>query len=153
MYKTLMQDCNSLEGQYLSDEALDALKGYLSDYPKRRKTYEILMKASEQLIAATLQQLEKTDYQTIQVHRNICIRDMTEVLRLIARAILLGDDDGFYDFLLWMQNMMRAVHKEEQSARAYSIMQSIVQAKFPPEEGTLIRGYLNRVVEMLQSPT
>jgi len=110
----------------------------------------IIEKNSEQLIALALQQLAKTDRQVVQDYSALCQRDMNEVLRLSARAILMDDPQDFHEFVLWMQNMMRAVRKEAQSARAYTILQAIVAKHLPPDSAALLNGYLKHVTESLQ---
>lgn len=150
MHKMLAQDLQNADGRYLSNDELANLEQYADTYATRINTYLLIEKYAHQLITMTLQHLAQTDQQVVQQHGQLCQRDMGDVLRLSARAILMNDQDDFHDFVLWMQNMMRAVKKEAQSARAYSILQAIIQKHLPPDSARLINAHLQHVIENLQ---
>lgn len=150
MNTTLAKDFRGAEGRYLTNEELILLENYAQTYTTRVRTYLFVENHAEQLITMALQQLAQTDQQVVQQYHQRCRRDMGDVLRLSARAILMDDPDDFHDFALWMQNMMRAVKKEAQSARAYSILQTIIQKHFPPDCAILINTHLQQVIENLQ---
>jgi len=150
MSKTLTKELQVAEGRYLTNEELSSLESYAQTYSTRINTYLVIHKYSNQLISLALDQLAQTDKQVVQQHGDLCRRDMGDVLRLSARAILMDDPEDFHDFVLWMQNMMRAVKKEAQSARAYGILQEIVQKHLPPDCATLINVHLQQVIENLQ---
>ncbi|MDX2228922.1 MAG: hypothetical protein NW220_04765 [Leptolyngbyaceae cyanobacterium bins.349] len=150
MSRTLTQDLQSAEGRYLTNDELITLESYAQTYSTRVSTYLLIEKYADQLISMALQQLAQTDQSTVQQHGDLCRRDMGDVLRLSARAILMDDPNDFHDFVLWMQNMMRAVKKEAQSARAYGILQAIIQKHLPPECAALLSTHLQQVIENLQ---
>ncbi|MBF2028347.1 MAG: hypothetical protein IGS48_16535 [Oscillatoriales cyanobacterium C42_A2020_001] len=151
MSRTLTQDVQSAEGRYLTNDELMPLESYAQTYSNRINTYLLIEKYADQLVAMALQQLAQTDQATVQQHGDLCRRDMGDVLRLSARAFLMDDPDDFRNFVLWMQNMVRAVKKEAQSARAYSTLQIIIQKHLPPECARSINAYLQQVIESLRS--
>ncbi len=150
MNTTLVKKYQKAEGRYLSNEELSTLETYAHTYQTRVHTYFLITKYSDQLITLALQELSKTDGPTVQQYGDLCRRDMGDVLRLSSRAILMDDPEDFNDFVLWMQNMMRAVKKEAQSARAYSILAVIVQKHMPPESAALLNAHLKMVIDSLQ---
>ena len=151
MSTAFTQSLQKAEGRYLSDDELSLLVGYTKTYSTRVDTYLLVQKYAEQLITMTLQQLAQTDLAVVQQYSHLCQRDMGDVLRLSARAILKDDPDEFYEFVIWMQNMMRAVKKEAQSAYAYGLLQQVVQRNFPADCAALLNLYLQQVVDNLQA--
>jgi len=96
--------------------------------------------------------LAKTDAQTVQQHKDKCIRDMEYVVRAIAVAILRDDEEGFrQELLLWMQNIMAALHKEQQSSRAYRMLQGVLEQEMPQENSALVNHYLNEFINALMA--
>jgi hypothetical protein len=150
MPHTLTKELQDAEGRYLTNEELLMLDVYARTYSTRVKTYLLIEHYAGQLVTLALQQLAQTDQQVVQQHGHLCQRDMGDVLRLSARAILTNDSNDFHDFVLWMQNMMRAVKKEAQSARAYGILQSVIQKQLPPDSAALVNAHLQQVIESLQ---
>lgn len=151
MSTAFTQSLQKAEGRYLSDDELSLLIGYSKTYSTRVNTYLLVQKYSEQLITMTLQQLAQTDRDVVQQYSHLCQRDMGDVLRLSARAILKDDPDEFYEFVIWMQNMMRAVKKEAQSAYAYGLLQQVVRRNFPADCAALLNLYLQQVIDNLQA--
>lgn len=147
---TLEQSIQNADGRYLTDNELDALHIYIATYETRLKTYTLLQEKSGEYILLALQQLAKTDAQTVQQHKDKCIRDMEYVVRSIAIAILRNDEEGFrQELLLWMQNIMAALHKEQQSSRAYRMLQEVLTQAMPKECSDLVNHYLDEFVNAL----
>ncbi len=149
MNKTFTQELQDAEGRYLSNTELLTLDQYAQSYSARVTAYAYVERYANQLVAQALQQLAQTDGPTVQLHGHLCQRDMGDVLRLSARAILMDNPEDFQDFVLWMQNMMRAVKKEAQSAKAYGILQAVIQTQLPPDAATLINAHLQQVIDSL----
>jgi len=146
----LEQNIQNADGRYLTDNELDALDGYVQTYAIRLKTYTLLQEKSGEYILRALQQLAKTDAQTVQQHKDKCVRDMEYVVRSIAVAILRDDEEGFrQELLLWMQNIMAALHKEQQSSRAYQLLKTVLEEDMPQECSTLVNHYLNEFIAAL----
>lgn len=147
---TLEQSIQNADGRYLTDNELDTLHTYIATYELRLKTYTLLQERSGEYIVLALQQLAKTDAQTVQQHKDKCIRDMEYVVRSIAIAILRNDEEGFrQELLLWMQNIMAALHKEQQSSRAYRMLQEVLTQSMPKECSDLVNHYLDEFVNAL----
>jgi hypothetical protein len=150
MNTILAQSIREADGRYLSDSELDTLDTYVGSYSDRLKTYGLLHDRSEEFILMALKTLAQTDAQTIREHKDKCVRDMGYVLRGIAIAILRDDPRAFREeVLLWMQNIMAALHKEKQSSRAYRLLQEVVVAELPAESAALINGYLEEFITAL----
>lgn len=150
MNTILEQSIRDADGRYLSDSELDTLDAYVGSYEDRIKTYGLLHDRAEALILKALQTLAQTDAQTVREHKDKCVRDMGYVLRSIAIAILRDDPHAFREeVLLWMQNIMAALHKEQQSSRAYRLLQEVVVAELPAASAALINSYLEEFITAL----
>lgn len=152
MNTILEQSIRDADGRYLDDSELTTLDAYVGSYGTRIKTYGMLHERAEELIIQALQQLSQTDAQTVQKHREKCLRDMNCVMRAIALAILRDDPQSFREeLLLWMQNIMAALHKEQQSSRAYRLLQGVISQEFPAESATLVNQYLDEFITALNA--
>jgi hypothetical protein len=137
-------------GRYLADAELVPLDDYFKTYAARLQTYRLLQERSDQLILATLRKMAQTHRHVIQEHSDKCQRDMSYVLRTAALALLKNDEDSFQeDLILWMQNIMRSLHKEDQSAYAYKLLQETIKANMPTENAMLINHYLGLFITAL----
>lgn len=148
---TLIERCiQEADGRYLTDRELQPLDAYISSFATRMQTYTILQEKSESFILQALQVLAKTDAQTVRQHKEKCVRDMGYVMRAIAVAILRDDEQAFRDeLLLWLQNILAALHKEQQSSRAYRLLQDVVRDQMPSECATLVNYYLDEFIAAL----
>lgn len=140
------------DGRYLTDSELGMLDTYVSTYSTRMQAYKILQEKSESFILQALQRLSQTDAQTVRQHKDKCIRDMVCVMRAIAVAVLRDDEQAFRDeLLLWLQNILSALHKEQQSSRAYQLLQKVVSEEMPGESAKLVNYYLGEFIAALTS--
>lgn len=148
----LQQSFQQAEGRYLADTELKPLEDFLQSYTVRLSAYSLLQTQADSLVVQTLRQMAQTDRATIQEHGELCKRDMSYVLRTAALAMLRDDEDGYrQNFILWMQNIMRSLHKEHLSAKAYRTLQSVIQEALPPHEANLINHYLEIFIQALTS--
>ncbi|NET49621.1 MAG: hypothetical protein F6K09_13055, partial [Merismopedia sp. SIO2A8] len=85
----------------------------------------------------------------VQSHGNTCKRDMGYILRHIAISILKDDTESFVELILWMENVTKALKKEESAVRAYQSLRSIVRSTLPEEMVTLIDPYLDILIKAL----
>jgi hypothetical protein len=147
---TLEKQLFTSDGRYFTDLELQTLETYCQSYSTRLQTYQLLQKYASTIVIQALKKMQQTDEAVIQQYGETCQRDIADVLRYIALAIL-RDDPGIFreQLLLWMQTIMTAFKKESQSAKAYRIVQEIVGAHFPLVNAQLIHPYLNLVVETL----
>jgi Phycobilisome protein len=150
MNSILEKHIRQADGRYFTDLELGLLEEYVQSYELRLATYSVLCERSEMFVEQTLAQLSKTDRATVQEFGDKCRRDMSYVLRSIAIAILKDDDDTFREqFILWMQNIMTALRKEAQSARAYVLLQEIISQQLPDEQAALVNRNLHDFVQAL----
>ncbi|MBD2463761.1 hypothetical protein H6G89_22425 [Oscillatoria sp. FACHB-1407] len=150
MNSTLEQHIREADGRYLTDLELRSLEGYAQSYQLRSTAYSLLCERSESLIQQVLDRLATTESTVIREHGETCRRDMTYVLRSIALAVLRDDDQGFREqLILWMQNIMMALRKEAQSARAYQYLQEIIAQQLPTDCANLINRNLQEFIQAL----
>lgn len=150
MNSTLEQHIRQADGRYFTDLELRLLEGYAQSYQVRLETYSLLCEKSDLFVQQVLEQLAKTDRAVVQEHGEKCHRDMSYVLRSIAIAILKDDDSAFREqFVLWMQNIMTALQKETQSARAYKLLQTVISQQMPAHHAELVNRNLQEFVQAL----
>jgi hypothetical protein len=150
MNSTLEQHIREADGRYFTDLELRPLEGYLQSFQVRSTTYALLCEKSDLFIQQVLDKLAVIDSAVIHEHGETCRRDMSYVLRAIALAVLKDDDEGFREqLILWMQNIMMALRKEAQSARAYQFLQEIVTQQMPPECANLVNRNLQAFIQAL----
>ncbi|MBD2111002.1 MULTISPECIES: hypothetical protein [Cyanophyceae] len=139
------------DGRYLSDSELRPLAQFVASFDTRFKTYTRLRADSETLVLNTLRQLMVSSYRdVVQVHGAKCQRDMLYTLECIAKAVLLDDPDGFMEeYVMWMQNITRALHKQDSAIVAYRSLQAQVLTALPETSAQLINSYLDKLIQAL----
>lgn len=153
MNKALIESIQASDGRYLSDVELRPLAQFVASYETRFTTYAALKDNVENLVLRTLRRLVQTPHRkVITDHGSKCQRDMTYTLQCVAQAILLDDAKGFMeDYVLWMQNITRALHKESSAIDAYRVLQQEVAATFSAEGALLINGYLDQLIQAFET--
>ncbi|HEY9624875.1 MAG TPA: hypothetical protein V6C78_31395 [Crinalium sp.] len=150
MNNALKQNIYQADGRYFTDVELGVLDGYCQTYPARLQTYNILCEKADTLVEQALQKLAQTDGAVVTTHKEACVRDMNYVLRSVAIAILKDDHEGFrQQLVLWMQNIMAALRKEAQSAKAYMFLQDVVKVSMPVESAKLVNDTLDEFIRAL----
>jgi hypothetical protein len=150
MNSTLEQTIYQADGRYFTDSELTHLENYLGSYQLRLETYQLLQERGDQLVLQALRKLAQTDRGVVQEHGEKCKRDMGYVLCSLALAILKDDENGFREqLILWMQNIMSALRKEAQSARAYRFLQDVIREQVSAPSAELINRYLTDFIEAL----
>lgn len=150
MNNALENNVYKADGRYFTDEELRALASYCQTYPIRLQAYSILCEQADVFVQQALRQLAKTDGSVVLEHGDKCTRDMSYVLRSVAIAILKDDNEEFRQhFILWMQNIMAALHKEAQSARAYQLLQDVIKTNMPAESAKLVNDNLDDFIRAL----
>ena len=135
------------DGRYLHDEELAPLEAYRASFALRLKTYELLRDQADALVIDALRGLIATHRQTVQTHGQKCQRDMTYALSFIAKAVLVDEAQEFQEeFALWMENITRALHKGESSAKAYRLLKQAIQTKLPEACAKLVAPYLDDLI-------
>ncbi|MGB3491769.1 MAG: hypothetical protein WBA57_03500 [Elainellaceae cyanobacterium] len=150
MNSTLAKKITNADGRYLADTELHAFHDFASGYSVRRSAYEYLQQHADEIVLTTLRQLMPSHRQAIQQHGDLCKRDMSYVLRYAAISMLKDDQAGFVEELvLWMQNILFALKKEQQSLKFYQELQSVLRQQMPVQEAALINQYLDSFTEAL----
>ncbi len=150
MNSTVIATVLQADGRYLTDDELQPFQSLRKTHATRLRTYGLLEEQAEALINQALDTMAQTEPNTISQHRSVCQRDMSYVLRAIAVAILQDDEAAFIEQLvLWMQNIMKAVQKEKQSAWAYRILQEVVSEKLPAMNARLVNHFLQVFIDSL----
>ncbi len=150
MNNNLTKNLTDVDGRYLVDTELDVFQEFASNYAIRRSAYEYLQQHADEMVLTTLRRLTSSHRQAIQQHGDLCKRDMSYVLRYAALSMLKDDQAGFVEELvLWMQNILFALKKEQQSLKFYQELQTIISEQMPTQEAQLINQYLTLFTEAL----
>jgi len=152
MNNTLMQAVGQADGRYFTDAELRPLKQYAQTYATRLQVYSILSEKSDAFVLKALRKFAITEAQVIQQHGEKCKRDMDYVMQVLALSLLKDDEQTFREQLvLWMQNIMAALHKEQQSARAYLLLQQVIAEQMPADCANLVNVYLDEFILALKA--
>jgi len=148
---TLERNILKADGRYLNPEELQCLEHYIQSYANRLQTYQLLRDNSEKLIVHALRRLAQIHPDLIQHHGPRCKYDMTEVVRYIALSILRDDEVFFKEQMMaWLDTILLAYKRTTHCATAYRYLQEAIAA-LPAQSATLIRPYLEIVIQALQS--
>lgn len=149
MNKVLLESIKASDGRYLSDLELRPFAQFVASYETRFTTYALLKEKGETLVLNSLRRLMQTSHRKVITEQGSkCQRDMIYTLQCIAQAILLDDTQGFIEnYVLWMQNITRALHKESSATDAYHALQKEVTATFSAEGALLINQHLDQLIQ------
>jgi Phycobilisome protein len=149
MNHTLLASIQQSDGRYLSDSELRPLAQFVASFDTRLKTYTRLKEDGEGLVLKALRQLMMGSHrEAAQEHGAKCQRDMLYTLECIAKAVLLDNPDGFIEeYVVWMQNITRALHKEDSAIAAYRHLQTEILAALPEASAQLVNGYLDKLIQ------
>jgi hypothetical protein len=149
MNHALLESIQQSDGRYLSDTELRPLAQFVASFESRVRVYVRLKDEGEALVIKALHQLTSTSHQqVVQEHGDKCQRDMLYTVECIAKAILLDNPDGFMEeYVVWMQNITRALHKENSAVDAYRSLQAEMSAALPQEAAQLVNGYINQLIK------
>lgn len=147
MNAVLREMVKQADGRYLNDEELQPFEEYTSSFVLRFNTYNLLQEHSQQLILQTLRRLIQTHRKTVQENGDKCQRDMAYTLGCVAKAILFNDTPGYIEgYVLWMQNITRALHKQDSAVEAYRLLQTEIEATLPADSARLVNDHLDSLV-------
>jgi len=152
MNTNLAEQVSQAEGRYLSDSELTAFQNFIDGHRLRLSAYKHLKEQGDSLIVDTLRSLMPSHRKVIQNSGDLCKRDMSYVLRYAAFSMLKDDENSFREELvLWMQNILSALHKQEQSVQFYSTLQTMISQQLPTNEAELINYYLTIFIDSLKT--
>jgi len=151
MNNTLVEAIQGADGRYLSDQELLPFNTFVQSFAARLRVYQQLTNNGQPLVLNALRRVIQTKHRkVIQDHGPECQRDMLYTLDCIAKAVLLDDLRGFIDsYVVWMQNITRALHKEESAVEAYRALQAEIKATLGGEDAVVVNVYLNQLIEAI----
>ncbi len=149
---TLEKSVLDADGRYLDSQELSPLESYIQSYVTRLHTYQQLRDSSETLVLQALRKLSQTHPELVQQHGQRCKYDMTEVLRYIAVSVLRDDEIYFKEqMMVWLDTILLAYKRNVHCAIAYRYLQEAISSTLPSSDTSLIRSYLDYIIQVLQS--
>ncbi|HAC65483.1 MAG TPA: allophycocyanin [Cyanothece sp. UBA12306] len=128
-----------LDDRYATDQELQFLEDYLNSAEKRISAYEKVRNQEESIIEDW--ESQKRAMQEDLFHMagrditEICQRDMTDILRCSAAAMLVGDLDKLRDgLLIWYRTIVTSFGYTQYAKRNYKIIQDVIKLYLSEEE-------------------
>lgn len=151
MSNTLVDTAQLADGRYLNDQELRPFETFVDSFTIRLEIYKYLKAEGKTLVLNALRRVIQTKHRkVVQEHSAKCQRDMLYTLDCIAKAVLVGDTVSFVEeYVVWMQNITRALHKEDSAVEAYRALEDQVRAALPGEPARIVNGYLEQLVEAI----
>jgi uncharacterized protein (DUF2267 family) len=151
MKTAIQQTLTTAEDRYLSDQELYPFRQCVATYAARYNAYRVLRAEAHTLVLNALRQLMRTQHRnTVKDHGAKCQRDMLYTLECVAKAMLLDDPGSFMeDYVRWMENITRALHKEESAIAAYRALQQVIRGTMAVDSANLVNSYLDRLIEAM----
>jgi hypothetical protein len=143
MFKQLTRLSIDADGRYATDDELKFLDDYLDTIETRVSTYETIREHEEQIIyrweAAKRGIKQDVFHMGDRDVTEICRRDMTNVFRCSATAILFNDLDRLREgLLIWYQTIVRAFKYDKYTNITYAVIQETIKEFLKPEEVELM---------------
>jgi hypothetical protein len=151
MNNALSEAIQKSEDRYLSDIELRPFDDFVDAFSTRLNAYTYIKQHGKELVLNSLRRLIKTPHRNIvQTHGQQCQRDMLFTLEYIAKGVLLHDEDGFMEeFLVWMQNIIRAFHRQDACVVAYKMLKEEVRSTMVGDQANLVVLYLDKLIDAL----
>lgn len=132
MFKQLTRLTIDTDGRYATDGELQFLQDYLASAEERITMYEKVREHEEQIIyrweAAKRGVREDVFHMGERDVTEICRRDMTNVFRCSATAVLFNDLDRLREgLLIWYQTIVRAYNYTQYAKVSYLIIQETIK--------------------------
>jgi hypothetical protein len=143
MFKQLTRLSIDADGRYATDDELKFLDDYLDTVETRVSTYETIRENEEQIIyrweAAKRGIKQDVFHMGDRDVSEICRRDMTNIFRCSATAILFNDLDRLREgLLIWYQTIVRAFKYDKYTNITYAVIQDTIKEFLKPEEVELM---------------
>jgi hypothetical protein len=153
MNNALLTSVQNADGRYLTDTELRAFDDMVEAFQTRMNLYNYVRDHGKDLVLNSLRRLMQTPHrQVLQEHGQQCQRDMTFTLEYVAKGILLHDEDGFMEeYLVWMQNIIRAFNRQTACVAAYRLLKEEVRNIMPSDQSNLMMIYLDKLVNALDT--
>ena len=143
MFKQLTRLSIDADGRYATDDELKFLDDYLDTVETRISAYETIRENEEQIIyrweAAKRGIKQDVFHMGDRDVSEICRRDMTNIFRCSATAILFNDLDSLREgLLIWYQTIVRAFKYDKYTNITYAVIQDTIKEFLKPEEVELM---------------
>jgi len=151
MSNTLAQAAKLADGRYLDDHELHSFETLVDTFTTRLALYNQLKNNGKTLVINALRRVNQIQQRkVIQEHGAKCQRDMLYTLDCVAKAVLIGDIASFLeDYVVWMQNITRALHKEDSAVAAYRALQLEVRGNLSREQALTVNNYLDQLIKAI----
>lgn len=156
MLKQLARLSIEADGRYATDQELKFISDYLQSVESRVSAYEKIRDAAENIIEQVKADKQARNNYSFYLGPNdrseTCLRDMPNVLRCSASAMLINDLDRMREgVLIWYQTIVRAFGYEQNAKLNYQILENIVRDNLSPEEAELMMPVLQLNYTILSS--
>ena len=143
MFKQLTRLSIDADGRYATDDELKFLDDYLDTVETRISAYETIRENEEQIIyrweAAKRGIKQDVFHMGDRDVSEICRRDMTNIFRCSATAILFNDLDRLREgLLIWYQTIVRAFKYDKYTNITSAVIQDTIKEFLKPEEVELM---------------
>jgi hypothetical protein len=142
MLKQLSRLSIEADGRYASAQELQFLKDYLQSLDKRISAYEKIRDAEAEMIPVIESKKRAVNPDIFTLANkditDICRRDMTNMIRCTAAAMLIDDLDRLQNgLLLWYRTIVRSFAYQHYANTTYQIVQDVVKLHLPAEEAAV----------------
>ncbi|MEB3290330.1 MAG: hypothetical protein VKI82_10470 [Leptolyngbya sp.] len=153
MNNALLEAIQQSDGRYLNDQELRSFDEIAESFQTRIATYLYIKEHCKEMVINALRRLIQTPHrQVVQDHGAQCQRDMMYTLEYIAKGLLLRDEDGFMEeYLVWMQNILRAFNRQDACVVAYKLLKEEVRTTMPGDQANMVAIYLEKLIEALDT--
>ncbi len=153
MNNALLDVIQKADGRYLNDIELRPFDDVIDAFQTRINTYNTIRDHGKELVLNSLKRLMQTPHRAVlQEHAARCQRDMLFTLEYIAKGVLLHDEDGFMEeYLVWMQNIIRAFHRQDACVVSYKLLKEEVRNSMAGDQANLVVLYLDKLIEALDT--
>ncbi len=154
MFSQLDRLSLDVDGRYATDTELLFLQIYLQSARLRFSAYQKLHANEADIVRSVEQKLRSIDPTLLQHNGQDLTakwkRDTLRLLRYVAAAMLINDDEAFNDqILLWFQTVMRSFKAERSCNATYVVMQDVVRQYLTAAESALVCPLLERTRTLL----
>lgn len=143
MLKPLARLSVETDGRYATDGELQFLEDYFVTLEQRITTYEKIRDAESKIVERVEKQKAEINPDLFKLNgrdiKDVCQRDMIDLLRCSAATMLLNDLDYLRDnMLIWYRTIVRAYQYDRHDDTIYKLLENNTKAHLTPEQAKLI---------------
>ncbi|MBF2055881.1 MAG: hypothetical protein IGQ45_01390 [Cyanobacterium sp. T60_A2020_053] len=125
------------DGRYAQDYELTFLEDYFKTQELRQSAYIKIRDSAKQIIKAVKDEKIKRNPE-FENYYATCLRDLVDLLRYSAAALLFDDMERFRtNMLLWFQTISQAFKFEGDNQDTYDALLKVIPQFLTPEEAKL----------------